>query len=138
MHVYRVICDFTDLYIRSIAKFRTPGDANFRAPGDAKFGTTIDAEQILLDIPQRHACQYCKKTFKNRKNLNEHVAHHEGRDRYWCAICKRGFQLKPHYEGHINKHNNVRPYQCVLCKKSFFFSQGLRTHYAACKSRLAS
>lgn len=83
----------------------------------------------------RPMCGYCGKTFKYRFTLTEHIASHEGRDRYYCDMCDRGFQRKAHFEGHMNTHMNRRPHHCEFCGKSFAYKQALRSHCLCCKSR---
>lgn len=100
--------------------------------GDTHYTSSLGQENLPVPTgaidEQELECKYCPKTFRSQSSMTEHMARHEGRDRYWCKVCKKGFQQKAHHEGHMNAHMNYKPYECPFCKKTFSYSQSLRTH----------
>ena len=48
-------------------------------------------------------CINCKKTFKNKKLLHQHMAAHKGEKRYPCTMCKKRYQFKSGLNKHCTK-----------------------------------
>ncbi|KAF5298636.1 hypothetical protein FQR65_LT09732 [Abscondita terminalis] len=59
-------------------------------------------------------CEFCSKTFKSTRNLNDHLRRSHTKEKKHQCTC----------------HTGVRPYRCTFCEKSFIRSDGLKEHTA--------
>ena len=50
-------------------------------------------------------CEFCGKSFKQKKNLNEHRKIHTGTFAAHCKICNKGFVQKYNLKLHNDKHH---------------------------------
>uniref|UniRef100_A0A182WQS7 C2H2-type domain-containing protein n=1 Tax=Anopheles minimus TaxID=112268 RepID=A0A182WQS7_9DIPT len=106
-----------------------------------------------LDVVERLQCEYCKKWFSGKYNLNKHIrflhmqdgqvfpcdvcqhvspnsralANHKQRihveERFECEYCGKRFKRRPNLREHIATHTNVPLYSCEICENRTFNSK---------------
>ncbi|XP_018027122.1 uncharacterized protein LOC108682468 [Hyalella azteca] len=80
------------------------------------------------------ACQLCCQTFKNTRNLQQHVnIVHAGSRSFVCGFsgCGQAFKTKGSLTRHHRRHTGERPFVCSVCGRSFRESGTLRRHLLA-------
>ncbi|XP_019871798.1 zinc finger protein 184 [Aethina tumida] len=75
-----------------------------------------------------HQCDICKKSFKRREHLYQHVKLHTGFRPYKCDNCNKAFGRKEHLLRHMTLHSGQKNYKCVVCDKSFSRRDNLLKH----------
>uniref|UniRef100_A0A182T9L9 Transcription factor grauzone n=1 Tax=Anopheles maculatus TaxID=74869 RepID=A0A182T9L9_9DIPT len=106
-----------------------------------------------LDMVERLQCEYCKKWFSGKYNLNKHIrflhmqdgqvfpcdicqhvspnsralANHKQRihveERFECEYCGKRFKRRPNLREHVATHTNVPLYTCEICENRTFNSK---------------
>ncbi|XP_035904952.1 zinc finger protein OZF-like [Anopheles stephensi] len=106
-----------------------------------------------LDLVERLQCEYCKKWFSGKYNLNKHIrflhmqdgqafpcdvcqhvspnsralANHKQRihveERFECEYCGKRFKRRPNLREHVATHTNVPLYTCEICENRTFNSK---------------
>ena len=71
----------------------------------------------------RHMCQYCDKTSKNKQDLERHVATHTNLRPFKCDKCGSGFNRADGLKAHQAVHSNEKNFKCTQCPKAFKHSQ---------------
>ncbi|XP_031766419.2 zinc finger protein 98-like [Galleria mellonella] len=77
-----------------------------------------------------HCCEVCKKCFKRKAHLKEHMYIHNGNKPYSCEPCQKFFATKGNLKEHIAMHDYTgeKPYICEMCEKCFRLSSQLKMH----------
>ena len=79
----------------------------------------------------KHVCSLCKKEYKKKKNLKEHMMSHSGERPYSCQDCGKRFRtgrdLRTHCMG-VHVKEKVKNHVCNVCGKGFAVSNYLRIH----------
>ena len=72
-------------------------------------------------------CHVCKRTFKEKFNLNRHLetTHHDNCGEYECQTCGKLFKRKDHLKRHTETHIKI---VCEICLKQFKSKDGLKAH----------
>ncbi|XP_052773081.1 zinc finger protein 271-like [Mya arenaria] len=84
-------------------------------------------------------CDVCKKQYKSKNTLKQHLKIHNNQRDFKCKLCSRAFIQKISYQDHMKGHEKgeslrkracfVKPTEfCHLCKKAFANKTGLRRH----------
>ena len=78
----------------------------------------------------KFACEMegCKKTFKSKIGLQEHMAKHTGQYEHFCEICGKGFINRSYLIGHRRIHSNAKPFNCSICGQTFKAKQAMIDH----------
>ncbi|CAH0548644.1 unnamed protein product [Brassicogethes aeneus] len=93
-----------------------------------------DAPAVTIDttttnnMEKSHTCDICKKSFKRREHLYQHVKLHTGFRPYRCEMCNKAFMRKEHLLRHMTLHSGQKNYQCNICDKSFSRRDNLLKH----------
>lgn len=83
-------------------------------------------------ISQTYVCQFCKKNFTTKLELNKHAVRHI--QECVCSVCELTFpslkEVKEHYL-QIHPGINFKPFQCGMCRKQFANLSYLKLHVKA-------
>ncbi|CAH0548731.1 unnamed protein product, partial [Brassicogethes aeneus] len=75
-----------------------------------------DAPAVTIDttttsnMEKSHTCDICKKSFKRREHLYQHVKLHTGFRPYRCEMCNKAFMRKEHLLRHMTLHSGQKNY----------------------------
>jgi len=75
------------------------------------------------------SCQFCSRLFKNKLNLELHVARHADDRQVECDICDQKFVSELMRDKHMNVH--YRTYRCRLCPMEFASVKARNEHKSA-------
>lgn len=73
-------------------------------------------------------CSFCKKPFRDGKELNDHENTHTGKRPHRCQICSTTFASVSNMRRHVKVHKDDRRHQCKVCKKRFVVRSKLDIH----------
>ena len=74
-------------------------------------------------------CEYCDKTFTQKKTLNAHLTTHR-RQGHLCPICGKQFSYKSSLVSHQMIHQKPpKTHTCNQCNAAFTTPRSLRRHY---------
>ncbi|XP_023239208.1 zinc finger protein 615-like [Centruroides sculpturatus] len=68
----------------------------------------------------------CKKLFKNKNTLEEHLKVHIEK----CNICNKEFKTKTTLINHQKIHFDIKPFRCEKCNRGFITKHRLKCHEA--------
>lgn len=102
-------------------------------------------ENAKYEKPNAYQCEciYCKKTYKNKRNLHRHLQiFHQSNDipedtstdktaskkSYYCKHCQKTFEKLAQYERHLSALRKDKPYFCKTCQTGFDFKSDLMRH----------
>ncbi|KAL3832583.1 hypothetical protein ACJMK2_024215 [Sinanodonta woodiana] len=87
--------------------------------------THLDKSQRMYPV----ICPHCKKGFKSKAHLNEHLAVHSSNRSFLCHICGAAFKTRAVQKKHLQTiHMNPRSYPCPSCQKRFNTKYALKRH----------
>lgn len=75
-----------------------------------------------------HKCEFCGKSFANRKILRHHIRTHTKEKPHKCPICFKGFTQPYTVTIHMRYHTGERPFSCCVCNKGFVTKAELKNH----------
>ena len=52
----------------------------------------------------KYNCQYCPKSFVEKRAFEHHLSVHTGVYKFTCPACAKGFNSKASYEKHYQNH----------------------------------
>uniref|UniRef100_A0A8B9JJI0 C2H2-type domain-containing protein n=1 Tax=Astyanax mexicanus TaxID=7994 RepID=A0A8B9JJI0_ASTMX len=71
-------------------------------------------------------CRYCRKSFKSRGQLKQHMVVHQKYRPYRCDVCGK---QRSHLTDHERIHTGEKPYSCTVCGKRFIQSSQVKKHF---------
>uniref|UniRef100_A0A8C6U5A3 C2H2-type domain-containing protein n=1 Tax=Neogobius melanostomus TaxID=47308 RepID=A0A8C6U5A3_9GOBI len=77
---------------------------------------------------KKHQCNFCKKRFVKKSDLERHLRSQMEDKLYSCLICEQSFSKKCSLNAHVRTHTEERPYSCTTCKKTFSQRANLWSH----------
>ncbi|XP_013135981.1 PREDICTED: zinc finger protein 836 [Papilio polytes] len=83
---------------------------------------------IHTDRKKEHICDKCGKGFVNNNQLKSHLISHKDKRSHECKICKSSFKSLRHLKNHIATHSGEKPHKCDLCGKGFRLKKYLNSH----------
>ncbi|CAH2244731.1 jg27735 [Pararge aegeria aegeria] len=81
--------------------------------------------RMHTDKMNKFICNYCKRCFPFKGNLQCHITKQHSSKSGHCEMCSKYF---PNIKLHMLKHAGMRTVKCELCPSSFFDLKGLSTH----------
>ena len=73
-------------------------------------------------------CSTCSKSYKRKKNLDDHVKTvHQG-SWHICGICAKNFTREDCLQNHMKCHQNNPSYSCEICNKGFYYQKTFEEH----------
>lgn len=75
-------------------------------------------------------CEVCKKIFKRKEFLMQHLKSHIGLRPFKCdePTCNKSFSRKEHLLRHVVSHTGKKMFNCDVCKKLFSRKDNLNKH----------
>lgn len=75
-------------------------------------------------------CEVCKKVFKRKEHLMQHLKSHVGLRPFKCdqVGCNKSFSRKEHLMRHIVSHTGKKMFSCDFCHKFFSRKDNLNKH----------
>ncbi|XP_063701041.1 zinc finger E-box-binding homeobox 1-like [Culicoides brevitarsis] len=75
-------------------------------------------------------CDVCKKVFKRKEHLMQHLKSHVGLRPFKCEEpgCNKSFSRKEHLLRHVVSHTGKKMFSCDLCHKFFSRKDNLNKH----------
>lgn len=75
-------------------------------------------------------CDVCKKVFKRKEFLMQHLKSHIGLRPFKCdePTCNKSFSRKEHLLRHVVSHTGKKMFSCDVCKKLFSRKDNLNKH----------
>ncbi|XP_033231824.1 zinc finger protein 271-like [Belonocnema kinseyi] len=110
---------------------------------DIKRDEILDAERTLKkqEVQEskqemKHTCEKCARTYKYRKNLNEHLKYECGvMPQFSCKFCPKLFKRKSDMNAHVNRMHHkgtskkpVLKHNCDKCARSYNWLRDLSRH----------
>ncbi|EDV49130.1 mucin-5AC [Drosophila erecta] len=92
--------------------------------------TTSANEALLAPTTSGLICPTCKREFKKKEHLTQHVKLHAGLRPFKCSEegCDKTFSRKEHLSRHLISHSGQKMYTCEVCKKPFSRKDNLNKH----------
>lgn len=105
-------------------------EQNFTSePKQSNFTEMSEASQQCQQPNSKiHTCDICRKTFKRREHLYQHVKLHTGFRPFTCENCNKSFVRKEHVLRHMTSHSGQKNFTCTICDKSFSRNDNLLKH----------
>ncbi|GAB0096716.1 zinc finger protein 2 homolog [Sergentomyia squamirostris] len=73
-------------------------------------------------------CTFCRKIFKTKQKLQNHIVTHTGEKNFNCSKCEKAFSLASSLRNHMRIHTGERPYKCPECDMTFAQRNVLVSH----------
>lgn len=73
-------------------------------------------------------CPDCKKIFKNREAMKNHLKYHKP-PQHRCEICQKEYHTMTNLKSHVkNVHHEKKDFNCQYCDSSYFSNFHLNRH----------
>lgn len=98
--------------------------------------TSFNTKRAESDSPEKPSdlnltvCDVCKKVFKRKEFLMQHLKSHIGLRPFKCdePTCNKSFSRKEHLLRHVVSHTGKKMFSCDVCKKLFSRKDNLNKH----------
>ena len=100
----------------------------YEIPFLGKTGENI--QKVIKSKDNTVSCLICKKSFKQKKSLKNHLKTHTGEVPFKCKLCDQGFAQKGNMKSHIQRRHGInkdRSY-CRICSRYFKSETFLQIH----------
>lgn len=89
-----------------------------------------DSDTEKLSDLNLTTCEVCRKTFKRKEFLMQHLKSHIGLRPFKCddPSCNKSFSRKEHLLRHVVSHTGQKQFTCDVCKKLFSRKDNLNKH----------
>ncbi|KAI8046411.1 zinc finger protein 236 [Drosophila gunungcola] len=113
------------------AKPARPPQQILPLPNQEGENASSNANEAFLPPPTAALiCPTCKREFKKKEHLTQHVKLHAGLRPFKCSEegCDKTFSRKEHLSRHLISHSGQKMYTCEVCKKPFSRKDNLNKH----------
>ncbi len=76
----------------------------------------------------RRMCSLCGKSFRQQRDLRDHMNVHTGEKPYKCSMCGKGFTQEINMKSHLRTHTGEKPFKCSICQKGWTSRYCLKLH----------
>ena len=105
------------------SKYRCP-----KCDVEFSYGNQLKCHCIWTHKDSTFPCLYCDQIFLQYADLQAHAFQHP----YLCKICNQRFNNRKEVENHITHHESSSN-TCALCKKVFKTKKGVQEHIVFCR-----
>ena len=106
-----------------------------------KCNRRYDTDELLQkhqsDMPDcevtRIICRFCKKEFKDKLELKQHIREHDPSQPYECSICEQKYKQHRSLLSHMSVHTGQKAYKCQTCGEGFAWKGTYDNHIKSCK-----
>ncbi|KAM8704165.1 hypothetical protein ACLKA7_008718 [Drosophila subpalustris] len=91
---------------------------------------TLSSETPAATPANALTCPTCRREFKKKEHLTQHVKLHAGLRPFKCTEdgCDKAFSRKEHLSRHLISHSGQKMFTCEECKKPFSRKDNLNKH----------
>ncbi|XP_059823543.1 zinc finger protein 142 isoform X2 [Hypanus sabinus] len=91
----------------------------------------VDVQEGMEHLYKTHICPECKRCFKKRTHLVEHLHLHFPDPSLQCPHCQKFFTSKGKLKVHLMRELGVKSHHCPLCDYSAVEKNSLNRHLAS-------
>ncbi|XP_072117148.1 zinc finger protein 142 isoform X2 [Mobula birostris] len=91
----------------------------------------VDVQEGMEHLYKTHICPECKRCFKKRTHLVEHLHLHFPDPSLQCPHCQKFFTSKGKLKVHLMRELGVKSHHCPLCDYSAVEKNSLNRHMAS-------
>lgn len=102
-------------------------DKSYTEPSCSSSSQNVEVQ--MQQFGNACCCPYCTYKTNYLQNLKRHILlkHTEGKP-FECSTCKKRFKLKGRLKEHVRIHTGEKPFKCPVCSKSFTHGNTFRWH----------
>ncbi|OCT72982.1 zinc finger protein 574 [Xenopus laevis] len=105
---------------------------SFKCPVCSKEFSTrlrmVRHKHVVHAVELKHKCTVCRKHFKQKFHLQNHMLTHTGERPFHCTDCGKDYRSISSLRCHQLTHNGTKPYRCDFCGKGFTQMSNLKQH----------
>ncbi|KAG5833801.1 hypothetical protein ANANG_G00279720 [Anguilla anguilla] len=117
-------------HINKKAREEKEREGTAAATGPEDHHSTCHVAEGTEHMFRTHICPECRRCFKKRTHLLEHMHLHFPDPRLQCPACRRHFTSKSKLRVHLLREEGQKPHRCHLCEYRAVERNALRRHLA--------
>lgn len=83
---------------------------------------------------EEHECDICKKIFRRKRDIINHMLKHTGK-KPCCSICKKRFSTEYNLKRHMKTHKDLFGFHCKKCRQGFEHKKECKFHEDRCQTK---
>ncbi|GBM20983.1 Zinc finger protein Gfi-1 [Araneus ventricosus] len=88
----------------------------------------VNLHMLFVQPGKSFTCQFCTKSFRQKRDLDRHIFTHTGEKPYTCVVCGKDFARKDKLIAHSRTHSEGRMYTCDICGKTIDSEKSWKEH----------